>query len=189
MWRPCEPKAFFIHWRIIPRVRARAPCRGGQPRARKRKASIGKNRISAVIYLPTPLVGSGWCLVGKIFTPLTKTRFIERVPKVAADRCREGDVPTRTLGRLPQRGGRRSTSGSKDTSKQNAVRLRRTKPVGDAQTQRYVSPAVERLRPDSQCTSRALWPRAAVDAASSAAGATKPTRRRPRAAAPGRPTA
>ena len=42
-----------------------APYRGGQPRARKRKASIGKNKISAVIYLPTPLVGSGWCLEAK----------------------------------------------------------------------------------------------------------------------------
>lgn len=47
-----------------------APYRGGQPRARKRKASIGKNRISAVTYLPTPLVGSGWCLVRKISPPL-----------------------------------------------------------------------------------------------------------------------
>ena len=36
----------------------------------KRKASIGKNRISAVTYLPTPLVGSGWCLVRKISPPL-----------------------------------------------------------------------------------------------------------------------
>ena len=49
-----------------------APYRGGQPRARKRKASIGKNRISAVIYLPTPLVGSRWCLVGKIIGPLLR---------------------------------------------------------------------------------------------------------------------
>ena len=47
-----------------------APYRGGQPRARKRKASIGKNRISAVIYLPTPLVGSTWCLVPQNFPPL-----------------------------------------------------------------------------------------------------------------------
>ena len=47
-----------------------AAYRGGQPRARKRKASIGKNRISAVTYLPTPLVGSGWCLVRKISPPL-----------------------------------------------------------------------------------------------------------------------
>ena len=34
--------------------------RGGQPRARKRKPLLVKNRISADTYLPTPLVGSAW---------------------------------------------------------------------------------------------------------------------------------
>ena len=55
----------------ITRFMRATPYCGGQPepRARKRKASISRNRISAVIYLPTPLVGSGWCLVGKIAPP------------------------------------------------------------------------------------------------------------------------
>ena len=34
--------------------------RGGQPRSRKRKPLLVKNRISADTYLPTPLVGSAW---------------------------------------------------------------------------------------------------------------------------------
>ena len=50
-----DPKPFSTHRRVIS---PRAPYCGGHPRARKDKASIGKNRMSAVIYLPTSLVGS-----------------------------------------------------------------------------------------------------------------------------------
>ena len=67
---PTTPNLLHSLAHHITRFMRAVPYRGGQPRARKRKASIGKNRISAVIYLPTPLVGSGWCLVGKIIGPL-----------------------------------------------------------------------------------------------------------------------
>ena len=69
---PTTPNLLHSLAHHITRFMRAAPYRGGQPRTRKRKASIGKNRISAVIYLPTPLVGSRWCLVGKIIGPLCK---------------------------------------------------------------------------------------------------------------------
>ena len=69
---PTTPNLLHSLAHHITRFMRAAPYRGGQPRARKRKlqASIGKNRISAVIYLPTPLVGSTWCLASFFPRPL-----------------------------------------------------------------------------------------------------------------------
>ena len=60
--RPSVPVKAFLSLPWKPEI-----CQADLP---KRKASIDKNRISAVIYLPTPLVGSTWCLASFFPRPL-----------------------------------------------------------------------------------------------------------------------
>ena len=61
---PLRPQTSFIHWRITSHVSCALRRTAAVSRA------LGNAKPLLVKTLPTPLVGSGWCLVRKISPPL-----------------------------------------------------------------------------------------------------------------------